>query len=66
MRIGFTPTQYSGVESEGSIEFTVAVAFPENLTTEVVVEFYTENGSAQGKKKIVRTYVHTVNDGSRV
>ena len=41
------PTEFSGTEGDGAFVFTV-VAFQENLTTQVVVEFYTESGTAEG------------------
>ena len=40
-------TELSEAEGNDSIEFTV-VFFRDNLTAEVVVEFYTESGSAEG------------------
>ena len=47
LRISFMQTELSGAEGNDSIEFIV-IFFRDNLTSEVVVEFYTESGSAEG------------------
>jgi hypothetical protein len=46
--IGFNPDQYTVDESDGSVNFTVAVLSGE-LELAVVVEFFTEDGSAEGR-----------------
>ena len=45
--IGFQPDQYTVDEGAGSVNFTVLVIDGE-LDFDVVVEFFTEDGSAQG------------------
>ena len=45
--IGFQPDQYTVDEDAGSVNFTVVVIDGE-LGFDVVVEFFTEDGSAQG------------------
>jgi hypothetical protein len=46
--IGFNPDQYTVDESDGSVNFTVAVLSGE-LAFDVVVKFFTEDGSAEGR-----------------
>jgi hypothetical protein len=46
--IGFSPDQYTVDESDGSVTYTVALLSDE-LAFDVVVEFFTEDGSAEGK-----------------
>jgi hypothetical protein len=46
--VGFNPDQYIVDESDGSVNFTVAVLSGE-LTFDIVVEFFTEDGSAEGR-----------------
>ena len=48
--IGFQPDQYTVDEGAGSVNFTVLVIDGE-LDFDVVVEFFTEDGSAQGMHK---------------
>jgi hypothetical protein len=47
--IGFNPDQYIVDESDGSVNFTVAILSGE-LAFDVVVEFFTEDGNAEGKR----------------
>jgi hypothetical protein len=46
--IGFNPDQYTVDESVGSVNFTVTVLSGE-LAFDVMVEFFTEDDSAEGK-----------------
>ena len=51
--IGFQPDQYTVDEGAGSVNFTVLVIDGE-LDFDVVVEFFTEDDSAQGMHEVAK------------
>ena len=50
LRVGFDPASYTSIESGGFVEFRIIVQGG-IFTGEIVVEFYTENGSATGERR---------------